>query len=142
MLPDRRLADGPSALGPASVRLEWVVRALDVACGSWFFTRHLRGFVVGVDQSSAMVAIAQSRLPGEVAIIGDAFDLVTPDRTFHRIFTARFYGHPAPVERQMFLAEARRVAGESGLGGLRPTTWCRFRRGAGSVLDDGSRHRL
>ncbi|WP_324277255.1 hypothetical protein [Blastococcus brunescens] len=33
------------------------VRTLDVACGSGFLTRHLTGFVVGLDQSLAMVAL-------------------------------------------------------------------------------------
>jgi SAM-dependent methyltransferase len=45
-------------------------RTLDVACGSGFLTRHLRGFVVGLDQGSAMVALAHSRLPDGVALIG------------------------------------------------------------------------
>lgn len=44
-------------------------RTLDVACGSGFLTRHLRGVVVGLDQSAAMVALAQSRLPHGVALV-------------------------------------------------------------------------
>src|SRR5690242_11881167 len=50
-------------------------RTLDVACGSGFLTRHLRGLAVGLDQSRAMVALAQSRLPKGVALTGDALDL-------------------------------------------------------------------
>jgi ubiquinone/menaquinone biosynthesis C-methylase UbiE len=38
-------------------------RTLDVACGTGFLTRHLRGLVVGLDASEAMVAMAQRRLP-------------------------------------------------------------------------------
>jgi SAM-dependent methyltransferase len=38
------------------------IPTLDVACGTGFLTRHLRGFVVGIDRSSAVVALAQTRL--------------------------------------------------------------------------------
>jgi hypothetical protein len=31
---------------------------------------------------------------------------------FDRLFTSHFYGHLLPAEREAFLAEARRVAGE------------------------------
>ena len=44
------------------------VRTLDVACGTAFLTRHLRGFVVGLDQSPSMVAVARSRLPQGLVI--------------------------------------------------------------------------
>lgn len=85
---------------------------LDVACGTGFLTRHLRGSVVGLDQSRAMVAIAQSRLPEGLALTGDALDLPFADRAFDRVFTAHFYGHLSPDERAAFLTEARRVAPE------------------------------
>ena len=39
-------------------------RVLDVACGTGFLTRHLRGEVTALDQSPEMVAIATERLPG------------------------------------------------------------------------------
>src|SRR3954463_3450575 len=42
-------------------------RTLDVACGTAFVTRHLRGEVVGLDQSETMVQIAASRLPAGAA---------------------------------------------------------------------------
>src|SRR6266576_4841749 len=51
------------------VRLE-PARTLDVACGTGFLTRNLRGLVVGLDQSPSMVALAQRRLPGGVALGG------------------------------------------------------------------------
>jgi SAM-dependent methyltransferase len=35
-----------------------VARTLDVACGTGFLTRHLRGEVVGLDQSARMLAEA------------------------------------------------------------------------------------
>ncbi len=43
-------------------------RTLDVACGSGFLTRHLRGFVVGLDQSRTMVELTRSRLPDGMAL--------------------------------------------------------------------------
>ena len=36
-------------------------RVLDVACGTGFLTRHLRGDVTGLDQSARMVEIAAAR---------------------------------------------------------------------------------
>jgi demethylmenaquinone methyltransferase/2-methoxy-6-polyprenyl-1,4-benzoquinol methylase len=117
-------------------------RTLDVACGSGFLTRHLRGLTVGLDQSRGMVALAQSRLPEGVALVGDALDLPFPDGAFDRVLTGHFYGHLSPDERATFLAEARRVAGElivvdSALRpGVQPEQWQE------RVLNDGSRHRV
>jgi ubiquinone/menaquinone biosynthesis C-methylase UbiE len=87
-------------------------RVLDVACGTAFVTRHLRGDVTGLDQSETMVEIAASRLPGGRAVVGDAVPLPFPDGGFERVFTGHFYGHLLEDERVRFLAEARRVAGE------------------------------
>ena len=56
-------------------------------CGTGYLTRHLRGFVVGLDQSAAMVEIAQSRLPAGLALVGDALSLPFGDRAFDRVFT-------------------------------------------------------
>jgi SAM-dependent methyltransferase len=50
--------------------------AFDIACATGLLTQHLRGFVIGLDQSPSMVGIAQSRLPGGVAIVGDGLNLV------------------------------------------------------------------
>jgi SAM-dependent methyltransferase len=83
-------------------------RTLDVACGTAFLTRHLRGFVVGLDQSPSMVAIAQSRLPDGLALVGDALHLVVADHAFDRVMTGHFYGHLPPGERAAFLGEASR----------------------------------
>ena len=118
------------------------VRTLDVACGTGFLTQHLRGYVVGLDQSPAMVAIAQSRLPTGLAILGDALHLVVADRAFDRVFTGHFYGHLPPAEREAFLSEARRVAGElvvvdsARRPGVDSGQWQE------GVLNDGSRHRV
>src|SRR4051812_1641474 len=90
----------------------WPARTLDVACGTGFLTRHLRGLVIGLDQSPAMVAIAQSRLPDGLAMVGDGLALPFADDAFDRVFTGHFYGHLPPDERARFLAEAARVARE------------------------------
>ncbi len=117
-------------------------RTLDVACGTGYLTRHLRGFVVGLDQSAAMIAIAQSRLPDGLALIADALSLPFGDGAFDRVFTGHFYGHLGPAERRRFLDEARRVAGElvvvdSGArDGVAAEQWQE------RTLGDGSRHRV
>jgi SAM-dependent methyltransferase len=117
-------------------------RTLDVACGTGFLTRHLEGLVVGLDRSAAMVAIAQARLPGGVALVGDALALPFADGAFDRVLTGHFYGHLAPGERARFLAEARRVAGELVVvdSALRPGVAAEAWQVR--TLDDGSRHRV
>ena len=119
-----------------------VARTLDVACGSGFLTRHLRGVVVGLDQSPAMVALAQSRLPEGVALTGDALDLPFADAAFDRVLTGHFYGHLPIPEREAFLAEARRVAGELVVidSALRPGV--EPEQHQARVLNDGSRHQV
>ncbi len=118
------------------------VRTLDVACGTGFLTRHLRGVTVGLDRSPAMVALAQTRLPAGVAIVGDALDLPFADGAFDRVLTGHFYGHLSPDERTVFLAEARRVAGELVVidTALRPGV--EAEQWQERVLNDGSRHRI
>jgi ubiquinone/menaquinone biosynthesis C-methylase UbiE len=118
-------------------------RTLDVACGTGFLTRHLRGLAVGLDQSPAMVSIAQERLQTGVALVGDALALPFADGAFDRVMTAHFYGHLPPDERARFLTEARRVARtelvviDSALRpGAEPEAWQE------RVLNDGSRHRV
>jgi SAM-dependent methyltransferase len=118
------------------------MRTLDVACGTAFLTRHLRGFVAGIDRSSAMVALAQARLSPGRAMVGDALGLPVAEGAFDRIFTGHFYGHLPPAERRAFMDEARRVAGELVVvdSALRPDVdpeqWQE------RVLNDGSRHRV
>jgi SAM-dependent methyltransferase len=117
-------------------------RVLDVACGTGFVTRHLRGEVVGLDQSAAMVRIAAGRLPRGRALRGDAVPLPFADDAFDRVFTGSFYGHLREDERGRFLAEARRVAPELVVldAALRedgvPEEWQERK------LEDGSRHRV
>ncbi len=137
--------DRPGWRAEVEALVAWVgelpaARTLDVACGSGFLTRHLRGMVVGLDQSRAMVAVAQQRLPGGVTLVGDALFLPFADLAFDRVFTGHFYGHLPPGERAVFLAEARRVAHElivvdSALRpGIDPEGF------EERLLDDGSRH--
>jgi ubiquinone/menaquinone biosynthesis C-methylase UbiE len=87
-------------------------RTLDVACGTGFLTRHLRGEIVGLDQSESMLEEARRQSPEATFIRGDALALPFDDGTFERIFTGHFYGHLDPEQRERFLAEARRVAQE------------------------------
>jgi demethylmenaquinone methyltransferase/2-methoxy-6-polyprenyl-1,4-benzoquinol methylase len=117
-------------------------RTLDVACGTGFLTRHLAGFVVGLDQSSSMVAITQSRLPNGLVLSGDALRLPFADSSFDRVFTGHFYGHLPPYERTLFLAEARRVAAELIVADTAARPNEPQERWEERVLNDGSRHRV
>ena len=85
---------------------------LDVACGTGFLTRHLRGDVVAIDQSSAMVEVARTRLPRAQVLRADAVPLSFADGEFETVLTSHFYGHLLEDERAAFLSEARRVAGD------------------------------
>jgi ubiquinone/menaquinone biosynthesis C-methylase UbiE len=115
---------------------------LDVACGTGFLTRHLRGEVTALDQSRAMVDIARARLPAAAVVRGEAVPLPFADHEFSCLFTGHFYGHLLPDERRAFLGEARRVATElvvvdSALrDGVDREVWQERR------LSDGSGHRV
>ena len=87
-------------------------RTLDVACGTGFMTRHLRGDVVGLDQSVAMLEVAREQAPDAAFVAGDALDLPFDDGSFDRLFTSYFYCHLEEDDRLRFAAEARRVARE------------------------------
>ncbi len=115
-------------------------RTLDVACGTGFLTRHLRGEVTAVDQSAAMVTIAQARMPDARVLAGDAVPLPFGNGEFDLLFTSHFYGHLLPGERAPFLAEARRVARRIVVAdsarrpGVASEAW------EERILDDGTRH--
>jgi ubiquinone/menaquinone biosynthesis C-methylase UbiE len=96
------LCDAIAALEPA--------HTLDVACGTGFLTRHLRGDVVGLDQSASMLEEAQQQAPDATFVQGDALSLPFAAAAFDRVFTSHFYGHLDGGQRARFLAEARRVA--------------------------------
>jgi demethylmenaquinone methyltransferase/2-methoxy-6-polyprenyl-1,4-benzoquinol methylase len=85
-------------------------RVLDVACGTGFLTRHLRGEVAALDQSAQMVEIAAARMPHNRVVRGDAVPLPFGDGDFDRVFTSHFYGHLRRGEREAFMAEARLCA--------------------------------
>ena len=87
-------------------------RTLDVACGTGFLTRHLRGEVTGLDQSEQMIEIARERIPAADFVEADAIPLPFADGSFDRVFTSHFYGHLEGSEREAFLAETRRVAAQ------------------------------
>jgi ubiquinone/menaquinone biosynthesis C-methylase UbiE len=100
----RALEHAISALPPT--------RVLDVGCGTGFLTRHLKGEVVGLDQSEAMLKVARERVPGATFVRGDALELPFPDESFERIFASNLYGLFLRPERERFLREAKRVAAE------------------------------
>jgi SAM-dependent methyltransferase len=116
-------------------------RTLDVACGTGFLTRHLRGPTVGLDRSAAMLDVTRRRIGGPV-LVADALTLPFADGAFDRVLTGHFYGHLPPAERAAFLGEARRVAGElivvdsARRSGVEAEQW-QMR-----VLNDGSRHEI
>jgi ubiquinone/menaquinone biosynthesis C-methylase UbiE len=98
------LRDAIAGLPPA--------RTLDVACGTGFLTRHLKGQITGLDQSERMLAIARRRVPRASFVQGDALAVPFDHDAFDRVFTGHFYGHLDSDQRRLFLAEARRVAPE------------------------------
>jgi len=115
---------------------------LDVACGTGFLTRHLRGQVTGLDQSRRMLDIASERMPEATVVQAEALPLPFPDGTFDRVFTGHFYGHLEDGERTRFLDEASRVAAELVVvdsheqPGHEPEEWQQ------RTLNDGSVHRV
>jgi SAM-dependent methyltransferase len=126
---ERWIADLPAA------------RTLDVACGTGFLTQHLRGEVVGLDQSNAMIEVARERLPDMTFVHGDALSLPFPDGSFGRVFASYFYCH-LEEDRLRFLAEARRVAAELVVVGSRLQPGEAAERWEKRVLEDGSRWRV
>jgi demethylmenaquinone methyltransferase/2-methoxy-6-polyprenyl-1,4-benzoquinol methylase len=99
-----RLEQAIAALPPVST--------LDVACGTGFLTRHLRGDVVALDASERMLDVARTQAPNARFVQGDALDLPFDDDAFDRLFTSYFYCHLEEEERRRFLEESRRVARE------------------------------
>jgi ubiquinone/menaquinone biosynthesis C-methylase UbiE len=117
-------------------------RTLDVACGTGFLTRHLRGDVVGLDQSDSMLEEARRNVPGATFLRGDALALPVPNRSFDRVFAAHFYGHLEQAERETFLAEARRVAPELVVADSSREASEEDEAWQERVLNDGSRWRV
>jgi SAM-dependent methyltransferase len=114
-------------------------RTLDVACGTGFMTRHLRGEVVGLDQSEDMLAVAREQAPDATFVVGDALELPFDDASFERVFASYFYCHLEEPERVRFLTEARRVAPELVIVGSPRREELPAARWEERVLSDGSR---
>jgi ubiquinone/menaquinone biosynthesis C-methylase UbiE len=114
-------------------------RTLDVACGTGFLTRHLRGEVVGLDQSERMLEVAREQAPKATFVHADALSLPFGDGEFDRVFTSYFYCHLELDERTRFLAEARRVAPELVVVASVPGSGDPVERYEERVLKDGSR---
>lgn len=117
-------------------------RVLDVACGTAFLTRHLRGDVTAIDHSPSMAETASARLPRARVRVADAVPLPFADGEFERVFTSHFYGHLLERERTLFLREARRVASAFVVvdSALRPGVEPEERQQR--MLNDGSYHEV
>ena len=113
---------------------------LDVACGTGFLTRRLPGSVVGIDQSSAMLQIARTRLPDGNVVQGDALTLPFGPTAFDCISAGHFYGHLRQGERTRFLVEARRVARRVLIIDAALRDDLAPEQDQARVLSDGSRH--
>jgi ubiquinone/menaquinone biosynthesis C-methylase UbiE len=131
---DAELAELSEALATLSP-----VRTLDVACGTGFLTRHLRGSVVGLDQSQTMLAVARRRAARAHFVQGDALALPFADQAFARVFVGHFYGHLAEPERLAFLAEAQRVARELIVCDAARRPGCPAAETQERILNDGTR---
>lgn len=118
------------------------VRTLDVACGTGFLTRFLRGEVTALDQSDAMTRIAEERLPDATVVRAQALPLPFPDAAFDRIITGHFYGHLREDERRQFLTEAGRVAHELVVVDSHERPDRGVEEEQERVLNDGSVHRV
>jgi ubiquinone/menaquinone biosynthesis C-methylase UbiE len=114
-------------------------RTLDVACGTGFLTRHLRGDVVGLDASERMLEIARGQAPQARFEQGDALTLPFEDDAFDRVFTSYFYCHLEAADRARFLGEAWRVAPELVVVASIRGDGDAFERWEERRLEDGSR---
>lgn len=85
-------------------------RTLDVACGTGYLTRFLRGWTIGTDFSSAMLRQASGRGAADEYVRGDALALPFAGSSFGRVFSSHFYGRLELDDRLRFLSEVRRVA--------------------------------
>jgi ubiquinone/menaquinone biosynthesis C-methylase UbiE len=116
-------------------------RTLDVACGTGFITRHLRGDVVATDSSPGMLASSRARHDHPL-VRADAFALPFRDDSFDRVFTGHFYGHLDPEQRARFLGESRRVASALVVFDASLRADVRPEQTEVRTLNDGSSHRV
>lgn len=116
-------------------------RTVDVACGTGFLTRHLRGALTLLDASEEMLTIAASRLLEAKLVLAEAPPLPFRHAAFERVFSSQFYDHLRPLERRWFLAEACRVAPELVL--VAQSRGPEHRENPEDrVLQDGSKHQV
>jgi SAM-dependent methyltransferase len=88
-------------------------RVLDVGCGTGWLTHALRGRVVALDASAAMLRRARARLEDCVCVLATVPPFPFLERSFDFVFASNFYSHlPDPSLRRLFVSEAFRVAGE------------------------------
>jgi SAM-dependent methyltransferase len=88
-------------------------RVLDIGCGTGWLAQFLRGSIVALDQSEAMLELARRRLPNAVFVLSDVPPLPFPAGSFDRALASHLYSHIERVEeRRAFVAEALRVASE------------------------------
>jgi SAM-dependent methyltransferase len=118
-------------------------RIVDIACGTGWLTRFLRGVVVGVDQSEAMLRIARARVPEARFVRATVPPLPFEDDSFDLAVAAHIYCHLEDEDvRREFVSEALRVApqlivvAQVWRHGLEEETW------ETRSLGDGSRHRV
>ncbi len=118
-------------------------RILDIACGTGWLTRSLRGHVVGLDQSEAMLRIARKRVPAARFVRATVPPLPFEDDSFDLAIAAHIYCHFEHEDvRRDFVAEALRVAprliviAQTWRPGLEEETW------EERTLRDGSRYRV
>lgn len=117
-------------------------KVLDVGGGTGFIARHLRGEVVGLDQSEAMLKVARERVPNATFVPGDALGLPFSDASFDRAFAGNLYGLFLRPERETFLREARRVASEFVVLETAQSKVGTSEAWEERLLLDGSRHRI
>ena len=117
-------------------------RVLDVACGTGFLTQHLRGEVVGIDQSARMVEIAAARMPHARVVQGDVATAAVRRRRVRPRLHEPLLSPPVADGRAAFVAEARRVGRELVVveDVRRPDAPAEESREF--VLDDGSHHHM
>lgn len=109
---DRPGFDGELAAVVATVANLEPARTLDVACGTGFLTRHLRGEITALDRSPRMLEIVRQRVPTARRVQADGLTPPFAADAFDRVLTGHFYGHLDTTQRVVFLREARRVARE------------------------------
>ncbi len=88
-------------------------RVLDIGCGTGWLTQFLRGSVVALDQSEAMLRLARERVPDALFVLADVPPLPFPADSFDRALAGHVYSHIELVrDRRAFVDEALRVAAE------------------------------